>query len=57
MPAPLVLWTKGSKPCVNVVDLGEGQTPEAFPLTLLSLGKRNKLRVRFAQGNAAFHIV
>lgn len=26
--------TKGQKPCVNVADLGEGQTPEAFPLTL-----------------------
>lgn len=38
------------KPCVNVADLGEGQTPAAFPLTLLSLGKRNKLKVRFAQG-------
>jgi hypothetical protein len=41
---------EGKKPCVNVADLGEGQTPEAFPLTLLSLGKRNKLNVRFAQG-------
>jgi hypothetical protein len=41
---------KGLKPCVNVADLGEGQTPEAFPLTLLSLGKRNKFKVRFAQG-------
>jgi hypothetical protein len=41
---------KGMKPCVNVADLGEGQTPEAFPLTLLSLGKRNKFSVRFAQG-------
>ncbi len=42
--------SKGQKPCVNVADLGEGQTPEAFPLTLLSLGKRNKFKVRFAQG-------
>jgi hypothetical protein len=41
---------KGLKPCVNIADLGEGQTPEAFPLTLLSLGKRNKLKIRFAQG-------
>jgi hypothetical protein len=41
---------KGLKPCVNIADLGEGQTPEAFPLTLLSLGKRNKFKVRFAQG-------
>ena len=41
---------KGQKPCVNIADLGEGQTPEAFPLTLLSLGKRNKFKVLFAQG-------
>ncbi|MDR3570973.1 MAG: hypothetical protein P4L81_02110 [Candidatus Pacebacteria bacterium] len=41
---------KGHKPCVNVADLGEGQTPEAFPDTLLSLGKRNKIRIKFAQG-------
>jgi hypothetical protein len=45
-----VTGPKGMKPCVNVADLGEGQTPEAFPLTLLSLGKRNKFKVRFAQG-------
>lgn len=35
---------------VNVADLGEGQTPEAFPDTLLSLGKNNKIRVSFVQG-------
>jgi hypothetical protein len=45
-----VTGPKGAKPSVNVADLGEGQTPEAFPLTLLSLGKRNKFKVRFAQG-------
>ncbi len=45
-----VTGPKGIKPCVNVADLGEGQTPEAFPLTLLSLGKRNKFKVQFAQG-------
>jgi hypothetical protein len=45
-----VTGPKGLKPSVNVADLGEGQTPEAFPLTLLSLGKRNKFKVRFAQG-------
>jgi hypothetical protein len=45
-----VTGPKGLKPCVNVADLGEGQTPEAFPVTLLSLGKRNKFKVRFAQG-------
>jgi hypothetical protein len=41
---------KGRKPCVNVADLGEGQTPEAFPETLMSLGKLNKIRINFAQG-------
>lgn len=45
-----VTGPKGLKPCVNVADLGEGQTPEAFPQTLLSLGKRNKFKVKFAQG-------
>jgi len=45
-----VTGPKGSKPCVNVADLGEGQTPEAFPETLCSLGKQNKIRVNFAQG-------
>jgi hypothetical protein len=45
-----VTGPKGQKPCVNVADLGEGHTPEAFPQTLLSLGKRNKFKVKFAQG-------
>ncbi|MBI4183688.1 MAG: hypothetical protein HY521_06800 [Proteobacteria bacterium] len=45
-----VTGPKGQKPCVNVADLGEGQTPEAFPDTLMSLGKHNKIRVNFAQG-------
>jgi hypothetical protein len=45
-----VTGPKGQKPCVNVADLGEGHTPEAFPDTLLSLGKHNKIRVNFAQG-------
>ncbi len=41
---------KGRKPCISIADLGEGQTPEAFPETLMSLGKQNKIRVQFAQG-------
>jgi hypothetical protein len=45
-----VTGPKGKKPSVNVADLGEGHTPEAFPHTLMSLGKRNKFKVRFAQG-------
>ncbi|ROZ72083.1 hypothetical protein [Ramlibacter sp. WS9] len=39
-----------TKPSVNIADLGEGHTPEAFPDTLVSLGKRNKASVPFVQG-------
>lgn len=39
-----------TKPSVNVADLGEGHTPEAFPNTFVSLGKRNKASVAFVQG-------
>ena len=39
-----------TRPCVNIADLGEGQTPEAFPLTLVSLGQRNKISIPFVQG-------
>ena len=39
-----------TKPSVNVADLGEGHTPEAFPTTFVSLGKRNKASVAFVQG-------
>jgi hypothetical protein len=45
-----VTGPEGPKPCVNVADVGEGQTPEAFPGTLLSLGENNKIRVNFVQG-------
>ena len=40
------------KPCFTISDCGEGQTPGAVPLTLLSLptGKSNKLRIPFVQG-------
>lgn len=37
-------------PCYLVVDKGEGQTPDAFPDTFLSLNKSNKLRIPFVQG-------
>ncbi len=40
----------GVKPSVNIADLGEGHTPEAFPTTLVSLGKKNKASVQFVQG-------
>lgn len=38
------------KPCFSIADAGEGQTPEKFPDTLLSLDKDNKLRIAFVQG-------
>jgi hypothetical protein len=41
---------RGTKPNVNIADLGEGHTPEAFPHTFVSLGRRNKAMVPFVQG-------
>ena len=41
---------RGTKPSVNIADLGEGHTPEAFPYTFLSLGRRNKVGIQFVQG-------
>jgi hypothetical protein len=41
---------RGTKPCVNVADLGEGHTPEAFPQTFVSLDRRNKVGIQFVQG-------
>ncbi len=49
----MVVFTTGSNSkslCINIADLGEGQTPAAFPNTLLSLGQNNKIRVNFVQG-------
>lgn len=49
----MVVFTTGNNSrslCINIADLGEGQTPEAFPNTLLSLGQHNKIRVNFVQG-------
>jgi hypothetical protein len=42
--------TSRVKPCVNIADRGEGHTPEAFPVTFVSLGKRNKVGIQFVQG-------
>lgn len=49
---------KGSKlahagqgfPCLTISDKGEGQTPDRFPNTFMSLGKNNKMRIPFVQG-------
>ena len=37
-------------PCITIADKGEGQTPEDFPATFLSLHKSNKVRINFVQG-------
>ncbi len=41
---------KKNKPCYSIIDIGEGQTPNKMPDTLLSLSKSNKLRIPFVQG-------
>ena len=38
------------RPCITVADRGEGQRPEDFEDTLLSLQKGNKQKIRFVQG-------
>ena len=37
-------------PCLSIADAGEGQTPDDFPSTFLSLNRSNKLRIQFVQG-------
>ena len=37
-------------PCISIADCGEGQSPDAFPDTFLSISKGNKLRIKFVQG-------
>jgi hypothetical protein len=39
-----------TSPCYLIVDSGEGQTPDAFPDTFMSLNRSNKLRIPFVQG-------
>ena len=39
-----------SNPCYLIVDGGEGQTPDTFPDTFMSLNRSNKLRIPFVQG-------
>lgn len=38
------------KPCISIIDKGEGQTPKMVPETFLSLGKENKEGMKFTQG-------
>lgn len=39
-----------STPSYLIIDRGEGQTPDSFPDTFLSLNRSNKLRIPFVQG-------
>jgi hypothetical protein len=41
---------KDGQPSLTVADRGEGQTPDDFPNTFMSLTKTNKLRIPFVQG-------
>lgn len=38
------------QPSISIADQGEGQTPDDFPETFMSLHRSNKLRVHFVQG-------
>jgi len=42
--------TQDGDPCFTISDCGEGQTPEVFPDTLLTLSKSNKKDIPFVQG-------
>lgn len=46
----LVATGAKDQPCYLIIDDGEGQRPEAFPATFLSLLRENKARVPFVQG-------
>lgn len=37
-------------PSLSIADGGEGQTPDSFPSTFMSLAKSNKFRIPFVQG-------
>jgi hypothetical protein len=39
-----------SRPSLSIADEGEGQTPDDFPTTFMSLSRSNKLRIHFVQG-------
>ena len=46
----LIATGKRSEPNYIIFDRGEGQEPQKFPETFLSLNKSNKLRIPFVQG-------
>lgn len=39
-----------TRPTYSIIDRGEGQYPEDFPQTFLSLAKSNKIKIPFVQG-------
>ena len=41
---------RSARPSLTIADGGEGQTPDDFPDTFLSLHRNNKIRTRFVQG-------
>lgn len=41
---------RSARPSLSIADGGEGQTPDQFPDTFLSLHRNNKIRTRFVQG-------
>ena len=41
---------RNARPSLTITDNGEGQTPNDFPNTFLSLHRNNKIRTRFVQG-------
>ena len=41
---------QAGRPCLTVADQGEGQTPDTFPDTFMSIQRNNKLRIPFVQG-------
>jgi hypothetical protein len=41
---------KDGAPSISIADQGEGQTPDSFPETFMSLSKTNKFRIHFVQG-------
>ena len=42
--------SSSAHPSLTIADRGEGQTPDDFPNTFLSLHKSNKVRINFVQG-------
>lgn len=47
---PVGRGSSGARPCLTIADHGEGQTPDDFPDTFLSLHRNNRIRTRFVQG-------